>query len=346
MTDPVPIRDAATVVLLRDGAAGVDVWLLTRVDQMVFAAGITVFPGGRVDAADSELPWSGRSPDGLALRLGCDALVARALVGAAVRETFEETGVLLTDPPSGVLDVGTLAADVEAGRIQFGDLLRDRGLVGGARSLASMGAVDHPGRRGAALRHQVLRGRPAGRGHAGRSHERVVDRRVVPGASRFSRGRARRADAHAADACCPAVRRRLPYGQRGVGGCGCARPDAGGPGPSSGCRWACASSSRMAPWCRCPGGPGDQRTAVRAAPVGDALGCCGARRQSRTDDAGRHQHLGAARARIRRRNRRRSGPGRRQPISRRSRRARLESTRSCSPTGTSITARARPRCTS
>jgi len=36
--------------------------------------------------------------------------------------------VLLTDPPSGVLDVGTLAADVEAGRIRFGDLLRDRGL--------------------------------------------------------------------------------------------------------------------------------------------------------------------------------------------------------------------------
>jgi len=128
VTDPVPIRDAATVVLLRDGTAGVDVWLLTRVDQMVFAAGTTVFPGGRVDAADSELPWSGRPPDGLALRLGCDALVARALVGAAVRETFEEAGVLLTDPPSGVLDVGTLAADVEAGRIRFGDLLRDRGL--------------------------------------------------------------------------------------------------------------------------------------------------------------------------------------------------------------------------
>ena len=129
MTDPVPIRDAATVVLLRDGADGVDAWLLTRVDQMVFAAGTTVFPGGRVDAADSELPWSGRSPAGLAVRLGCDALAARALVGAAVRETFEEAGVLLTDPPSGVLDVATLAADVEAGRVQFGDLLRDRGLA-------------------------------------------------------------------------------------------------------------------------------------------------------------------------------------------------------------------------
>ena len=74
MTDPVPIRDAATVVLMRDGTAGVDVWLLTRVDQMVFAAGTTVFPGGRVDAADSELPWSGRSPDGLARVSGATRL--------------------------------------------------------------------------------------------------------------------------------------------------------------------------------------------------------------------------------------------------------------------------------
>ena len=129
MTDPVPIRDAATVVLLRDGADGVDVWLLTRVDEMVFAAGTTVFPGGRVDSADAELPWSGRSPDVLALRLGCDEIVARALVGAAVRETFEEAGVLLTDPPSGVVGVTTLAADVEAGRFRFGDLLRDQGLA-------------------------------------------------------------------------------------------------------------------------------------------------------------------------------------------------------------------------
>lgn len=128
MTEPVPIRDAATVVLLRDGADEVDVWLLTRVDQMVFAAGTTVFPGGRVDSADSGLPWSGRPPDVLAARLGCDALVARALIGAAVRETFEEAGVLLTDPPAGVPDVSILAADVETGRIQFGDLLRDREL--------------------------------------------------------------------------------------------------------------------------------------------------------------------------------------------------------------------------
>ena len=39
----VPVRDAATVVLLRDGSAGVEAWLLTRVTQMVFAAGMTAY---------------------------------------------------------------------------------------------------------------------------------------------------------------------------------------------------------------------------------------------------------------------------------------------------------------
>jgi 8-oxo-dGTP pyrophosphatase MutT (NUDIX family) len=129
VTEPVPIRDAATVVLLRDGADGADVWLLTRVDQMVFASGTTVFPGGRVDPDDADLPWTGQPPDELAARLGCDAVTARTLVGAAVRETFEETGVLLTDPPASLADRPNVAADVEAGRIRFGDLLRDRGLA-------------------------------------------------------------------------------------------------------------------------------------------------------------------------------------------------------------------------
>ncbi len=72
-TEPVPIRDAATVVLLRDGADGLEVFLQRRVASMVFAAGMTVFPGGARDPED---------PD---------------LVATAVRETHEETGVRL-DP--------------------------------------------------------------------------------------------------------------------------------------------------------------------------------------------------------------------------------------------------------
>jgi 8-oxo-dGTP pyrophosphatase MutT (NUDIX family) len=121
----VPIRDAATVVLLRDGPDGVETWLLTRIKQLVFAAGMTVFPGGRVDDADAELPVSG-DLTALAARSGCDQATARALVGAAVRETFEETGVLLTVPTA---DLSGARADVERGLVSFGDLLRANGLA-------------------------------------------------------------------------------------------------------------------------------------------------------------------------------------------------------------------------
>jgi 8-oxo-dGTP pyrophosphatase MutT (NUDIX family) len=117
----VPIRDAATVVLLRDGADGVEAWLLTRVTQMVFAAGMTVFPGGRVDEGDATLPVTGSGPALLAARSGGDEGAARALIGAAVREMFEETGVLLTVPSA---DLSDARADVELGRVSFGELLR------------------------------------------------------------------------------------------------------------------------------------------------------------------------------------------------------------------------------
>jgi 8-oxo-dGTP pyrophosphatase MutT (NUDIX family) len=123
----VPVRDAATVVLLRDGSdgAGIEAWLLTRVTQMAFAAGMTVFPGGRVDDADSALPLVGGDFARLAARFGCSEDVARALVGAAARETFEETGVLLTVPSA---DLSGARSDVELGRVSFGELLRANGL--------------------------------------------------------------------------------------------------------------------------------------------------------------------------------------------------------------------------
>jgi 8-oxo-dGTP pyrophosphatase MutT (NUDIX family) len=122
----VPVRDAATVVLVRDGADGMEVWLLTRVTQMAFAAGMTVFPGGRVDDGDTALPFVGGDMAGLAARFDCAEAVARALIGAAVRETFEETGVLLTVPSA---DLSQHREEVEAGRLDFGDLLRSNGLA-------------------------------------------------------------------------------------------------------------------------------------------------------------------------------------------------------------------------
>jgi 8-oxo-dGTP pyrophosphatase MutT (NUDIX family) len=122
----VPVRDAATVVLLRDGVDGIEAWLLTRVTGMTFAGGMTVFPGGRLDPADAALPLVGGDLPALAARFGCDVPTARALVGAAVRETFEETGVLLTVPAA---DLSAARADVELGRVGFGALLTEHGLA-------------------------------------------------------------------------------------------------------------------------------------------------------------------------------------------------------------------------
>jgi len=48
-------RDAATLVLLRDGADGLEVWLMRRASTMAFAAGFVVFPGGRAEPSDASL---------------------------------------------------------------------------------------------------------------------------------------------------------------------------------------------------------------------------------------------------------------------------------------------------
>lgn len=92
--EPPEPRDAATVVLVRDGRGGIEVWMLRRVRTMAFAAGAWVFPGGKVDAADDggeDLPpaWADAFCYG-------DAQLLRRVVGAAVRETQEECGVLVS----------------------------------------------------------------------------------------------------------------------------------------------------------------------------------------------------------------------------------------------------------
>jgi 8-oxo-dGTP pyrophosphatase MutT (NUDIX family) len=100
---PAPARDAATVALVRDGAAGLEVYLLRRVAAMSFAPGAYVFPGGAVDPddRDAEIGWSGATPAEWAATYGTDEPTALALVCAAVRETFEESGVLLAGPSAG-----------------------------------------------------------------------------------------------------------------------------------------------------------------------------------------------------------------------------------------------------
>ena len=135
---PVEPRDAATVVLMRPPEEGPSVYLLRRQTSMAFAAGMCVFPGGVVDPRDfdASVGWAGPSPAEWAGRLGTDEATALALVCAAVRETFEESGVLLagTRPDSVVAD--TTGDDWEADRVAlearelaFTEFLSRRGLV-------------------------------------------------------------------------------------------------------------------------------------------------------------------------------------------------------------------------
>jgi 8-oxo-dGTP pyrophosphatase MutT (NUDIX family) len=136
---PAEPRDAATVVLLRPGTpAGPEVYLLRRQASMAFAAGMCVFPGGGVDGRDFDhaVAWAGPSPSAWAARLGTDEATARALVCAAVRETFEESGVLLAGPSAEAVVDDTTSDDWEADRaalesrtLSFTDFLDQRGLV-------------------------------------------------------------------------------------------------------------------------------------------------------------------------------------------------------------------------
>jgi 8-oxo-dGTP pyrophosphatase MutT (NUDIX family) len=137
---PAPPRDAATVALVRDGADGLEAYLLRRVRAMAFAGGAHVFPGGSVDPADraaaTDVAWAGPAPSWWATAFGTDEVTALALVCAAVRETFEEAGVLLAGPSA-----DELVADVdddgweaerralEAGEVSLSQVLSRRGLV-------------------------------------------------------------------------------------------------------------------------------------------------------------------------------------------------------------------------
>jgi 8-oxo-dGTP pyrophosphatase MutT (NUDIX family) len=134
-------RDASTVVLLRqgDGApGGLEVYLLRRHVDMAFAAGMCVFPGGGVDRRDfdADIGWVGPAPEQWAALLGTDEAFARALVCAAVRETFEESGVLLAGPTAESVVADTTGADweddrrrLEAREQSFTDFLERRALA-------------------------------------------------------------------------------------------------------------------------------------------------------------------------------------------------------------------------
>lgn len=145
--EPAPTRPAATVLLLRDAPAGparagkrspLEVFMQRRTASMAFAPSMWVFPGGSVSAEDddADLPWAGPSAADWATRLDLPVEQARGIVVAAVRELFEECGVLLASTPQASAVVSTddgvwqveRSALVEH-RQSMGAVLRRHGLV-------------------------------------------------------------------------------------------------------------------------------------------------------------------------------------------------------------------------
>lgn len=96
-------RDAATLILYRRDADGVRLLMGQRNSGHVFMPDKFVFPGGRVDPVDARIrPLTALRPEvERKVRHGCDAARARGLAMAAIRETFEETGLLVGERASG-----------------------------------------------------------------------------------------------------------------------------------------------------------------------------------------------------------------------------------------------------
>ncbi|HEY2505426.1 MAG TPA: NUDIX hydrolase [Streptosporangiaceae bacterium] len=140
---PAVPRDAATVMLLRPASAaagkqGLEVYMLRRQSTMAFAPGAQVFPGGSVDPrdADEQVAWAGPDAAEWGRIFAAPPAQARALVCAAVRETFEESGVLLAGESDDAVVADTTSDEWEADRqalldrsVSLAELLARRGLV-------------------------------------------------------------------------------------------------------------------------------------------------------------------------------------------------------------------------
>ena len=150
-----------------DGAcpgAGVEAFLLRRTAELEFAPGACVFPGGSVDERDADpgIGWAGPAPEDFAAQLDVPPERARALVCAAIRETFEESGVLLAGPAgdgAGPVSAGPVSAGlVSAGLVSAG-LVSDSAALAADRHALLTGSTtlgEVLGRRGLMLRTDLL----------------------------------------------------------------------------------------------------------------------------------------------------------------------------------------------
>src|SRR3984893_9492555 len=134
MAEVVNPRPASTILLLCDGASEIEVFMMVRHYEIEFNSGALVFPGGSVDKGDREIIASpalyaggeGLDPGALSFRI------------AAIRETFEESGILLARPQgSKTLVDAKRASEIEAaaraalceGKTTFSKVLADNGVV-------------------------------------------------------------------------------------------------------------------------------------------------------------------------------------------------------------------------
>ncbi len=128
MNDPRAIQPAATILLLRDAGAGLEVFMVERHHQIDFASGALVFPGGKVDPDD----------DSDAARALLDGALGglEAFQIAAIREAFEECGVLLARkagsdaliPGADLVGYEDLRLAIQAGEDSFTGFLEREGL--------------------------------------------------------------------------------------------------------------------------------------------------------------------------------------------------------------------------
>ncbi len=159
---PVKPRDAATLIVWRDGPAGVEVLMGRRSRRAAFVPDFFVFPGGRLDPHDHVVHAATPLNPALVGDMGVrgNARMAEALAVAAVRETFEETGLLLAED-------GDVGEGAHPGWAEW----KARGLAPGLHHLGYFGrAITSPASpirfnaRFFIVRADILRGRIGGSG--------------------------------------------------------------------------------------------------------------------------------------------------------------------------------------
>lgn len=133
---PRAARYASSVVLLRDSPTGLETWLGYRPGSSPL--GVLAFPGGSLDPADDDaMGWLGPSPQYWAEQMGTDDVgLARRHVVGAVRELFEETGILLAGPDMSNTVEATSTPEWMRARIAVADQEKTLAQVLGKRGLS------------------------------------------------------------------------------------------------------------------------------------------------------------------------------------------------------------------